>query len=420
VTGATNSAGLVANLCLLYLAAASPAAADPTPAGDVQRWFDPKTAPFIPVPEIDLDPNSGTTLGLIGVWLSTNEDGEVRRILAPDVIYNPYFGYGARARIFDFPSTDTQWSVVGGAKQRVEREFDARYESGRLKSARWSFLYEAVYDRSGTARFYGVGNDTHHSAESVYTNQQQYLVMKAGLNLTSHWQLAYSLTPRTVDVLPGMLAGIASTDTRYPGIPGLGTTHELLNRLLLSYDTRDDPVIPTQGAAVVLYGGLASRAGVLNDSLFSETGVDARAYWGAPGTTWAVHTALRYMPSATNAPFWALSSIGGDQSEVGGPQPLRAFGLSRFYDRNAFSGSLELRQKILDFDAVSTHIELQLTPFLDTGQVFARASTSPLQDLHAVLGLGVRAVARPFVVGYLDVGKGSEGVVAFSGINYPF
>ena len=405
---------------LLCLAAGTGAAADPAPAPELQRWFDPQSAPFIPVPEIDLDPNSGTTLGLIGVWLTTNEGGEVRRILAPDFIYNPYFGYGARARIFDFPSSDTQWSVVGGAKQRVEREFDARYESGRLKSARWSFFYEAVYDRSGTARFYGVGNNTHQSGESVYTNQQQYLVLKAGLNITAHWQLAYSLAPRTVDVLPGTLAGIASTDTRYPGVPGLGTTHEVLNRLLVSYDTRDDPVIPGHGAAVVLYGGMASRAGVLNDSLFSEVGVDARAYCGTPGTIWAFHAALRYMPSAQNAPFWALSSIGGDQSDVGGPQPLRAYGLSRFYDRNAFSGSIELRQTVADFDAVSTHVELQLTPFVDTGQVFAHASSFPLQNLHTVVGLGVRAVARPFVVGYVDVGKGSEGVVAFSGINYPF
>lgn len=245
-------------------------------------------------------------------------------------------------------------------------------------------------------------------------------MLRAGLNLTAHWQLAYSLTPRTVDVLPGTLAGIASTDTRYPGVPGLGTTHELLNRLLLSYDTRDDPVVPAHGAAVVFYGGMASRAGVLNDSLFSETGADARAYCGTPGTTWAFHAAVRYMPSAQNAPFWALSSIGGDQSEVGGPQPLRAYGLSRFYDRNAFSASMELRQRVADFDAVSTHVELQLTPFVDAGQVFAHASSFPVQNLHAVLGVGVRAVARPFVVGYVDIGRGSEGVVAFSGINYPF
>jgi outer membrane protein assembly factor BamA len=407
-------------VALLWLAAVAHAGADPAPTG-LGRWFDPQTAPFIPVPEIDLDPNSGTTVGLIGVWLRTNEQGEVRQILAPDVIYNPYFGYGARARIYAFPSADTQWSVVGGAKQRVEREFAAQYETGRLKTSRWSFLYQAIYDRSGTARFFGIGNDSRPSGESVYTNQQQYLVVQAGWNITAHWQLAYSLTPRSVDVLPGTLSGIPSTDVSYPGLPGLGTTHEVLNRLQLSYDSRDDLVIPTRGAAVVLYGGMASRTGVFNDSLFSEAGADARLYYPSrPGTIWAFHAALRYMPSLHDAPFWALSSIGGDQSDLGGPQPLRGYGLSRFYDRNAFSGSLELRQSIAHFDAVSTHVELQLTPFVDLGQVFAHSSTFPLQNLHAVFGVGVRAVARPFVVGYVDIGKGSEGVVAFSGINYPF
>jgi hypothetical protein len=40
------------------------AADDSAPQG-LARWFDPATAPFIPVPDVDHDPNSGTTLGLI-------------------------------------------------------------------------------------------------------------------------------------------------------------------------------------------------------------------------------------------------------------------------------------------------------------------------------------------------------------------
>jgi hypothetical protein len=40
--------------------------------------------------------------------------------------------------------------------------------------------------------------------------------------------------------------------------------------------------------------------------------------------------------------------------------------------------------------------------------------------LHKVAGIGFRGVANPFVVGYVDLGYGSEGVAAFTGINYPF
>ena len=412
----------VSLLACLGLAAAAPGAAQ-EPPGDkgLSRWFDPATAPFIPIPEIDLDPNSGTTLGLIPTFLVTDDSGEIRRIYAPDIISSQYFGWGARGRIFDFPSEDREWSVVGGAKERVESEFDAQYQAGRERAGLFSYTVQAVYDRNGTTRFYGIGNNTTNYDESVYVDQQKFFFAQVGWNITRHWQLAYSLTPRDLTVTPGALPGVPSTTQRYPGVPGLGETHEVLNRLLLTYDTRDDLTIPTRGAAVVLYGGLASAAGFINDSLFSEAGADARFFW-SPGSqlTWALHSALRYMPNARNAPFWALSSLGGDRSIVGADQPLRGFGAGRFYDRNSFSASLEMRREIADFDAVSTHVALQLTPFVDTGRVFAHASDTPFTHLHNVIGVGMRALARPFVVGYLDIGKGSEGLVAFSGINYPF
>ncbi len=60
-----------------------------------------QTAPFIPVPEIAVDPNSGTTIGLIPTWVSTDENHNVSRIIAPDIIYNPNFGL-RRARAYFF------------------------------------------------------------------------------------------------------------------------------------------------------------------------------------------------------------------------------------------------------------------------------------------------------------------------------
>jgi hypothetical protein len=45
---------------------------------------------------------------------------------------------------------------------------------------------------------------------------------------------------------------------------------------------------------------------------------------------------------------------------------------------------------------------------------------NPIDRLHPVGGVGVRGIAEPFVVGYVDVGMGGEGPAVFSGINYPF
>jgi hypothetical protein len=398
----------------------SPAAQAKVPAApDVAASAPTRT--FVPVPEIDLDPNAGTTLGLIGVWLQSDAHGEINRIYAPDVIHNPNFGWGARARIFAYPSNDAQWSVVAGAKQHVESEFDALYEHGRTRQDFLSYSFEAVWDRSGSPRFFGIGNDSHPSGESVYTNQQYYLAAHLGLNFTHAWQLGLEILPRSVTVLPGQLPGIPSTTELYPDLRGLGETHALLTRLLVRYDTRDDLTMPTRGGALVLYGGLASEHGLLNDSLYSEAGTDVRWFWSPSAhQSLALHAALRYLPSAANAPFWALSSLGGDQSLIGDRQLLRGYGAGRFTDRNVFSASFELRQQVATIQALATHIELQLTPFLDSGEVFHESSDSPVAHLHNVLGIGVRAVARPSVVGYVDIGKGSEGVVAFSGLDYPF
>src|SRR5580698_11207178 len=62
-----------------------PAPAAPSPSGG---WLDVSTWPLIPVPEIGVDPDSGVTLGVLPVWLHTNDQHEITRIFAPDLIYN--------------------------------------------------------------------------------------------------------------------------------------------------------------------------------------------------------------------------------------------------------------------------------------------------------------------------------------------
>ncbi len=394
---------------------------DEAPSKGIASWFNPTTVPFIPVPEIDDDPNSGLTLGLIPTWLVTGDKQQITEIIAPDVLYNPYFGYGIRGRIYAFPSDDAQWSTVAGAKERVESEFDSEYQTGRSRNTALSFNTSVVYDRSGTPRFYGIGNSTPESDQTNYTLQQMYVQVRVGWNLSHRLQIAYTMRTREVQIQEGTLEGIPSLDDFFGPIPGFGTTHETLSRVEVVYDTRDDITVPTHGGAYVLYGGAAARDGVFNTSLYSEAGLDARQLWSiASGSTIAAHAALRYMPGTSNVPFWSLSNIGGDQSTLDGSQPLRGYGQGRFCDRNSFSMSVEFRKRVFSVDAVSTHIDIELTPLVDFGEVFAHSRDSPVAHMHHVVGLGFRGIASPFVVGYVDVGYGSEGGAVFTGINYPF
>jgi hypothetical protein len=385
------------------------------------NWLNPTTWPVLPVPLTAVDPNSGTTLGIIPTMLVTNAHSEITDIIAPDIMHNPYFGWGAHGRILAFPSQDTQWSIVGGGEQHIESTLDAVFETGRLRDTPFSFTVEGLYDRSGTPRFFGIGNNSFKINQTVYTDQQLGVTATLGWNLTHAWQLAYTFAAKKVKVLAGDLQGIPPITARFADIIGIGTTHELLNRVSLIYDTRDDITIPSHGMKVVLYGGIASRNVDVGDSLFTEAGGDGRFYWSPfPTLVVATHVDLRYEPTTNRVPFWALSSLGGDQAVIGGSQPLRGYGTSRFYDRNSFSANIELRENVLSLDAFSTHIDLQIAPFIDTGRVFRRASTWPITHLHNVFGVGFRGIAAPSVVGYVDVGKGHEGIAVFTGINYPF
>jgi hypothetical protein len=398
-----------------------PKPASPPASSGISRWFNPATAPFIPIPEVAADPDNGTTVGIIPTWLKTDENHDIRQIIAPDIIHNPYFGYGMHGRIYDYPSTDEQWSLIGGIKQRVERSIDGEYQTGRLRDRRWSVNLSVIYDRDGTPRFYGLGNRSVASDQTNFTSEQEVVQAQIGLNLTRAWQLRYTLRTRAFDVLSGTLPNIPSIYTLFPDVRGLHTSKELLNRVAVVYDTRDDVTVPTRGMEWVAYGGLASRGGILNDSLYSETGIDGRVFQPLGRTTiLAVHTAIRYMPAARNAPFWALSTLGGSISLVGGTQPLRGYGAGRFYGRNAFSATVEVRQRVGSIGIAATRLDLEVAPFLDVGRVFADLDDLPLSKLHKIAGVGFRGVARPFVVGYVDVGYGSEGAAVFSGIGYPF
>ena len=54
----------------------------------------------------------------------------------------------------------------------------------------------------------------------------------------------------------------------------------------------------------------------------------------------------------------------------------------------------------------------------------ALASNGPLilavDDLHWVYGVGFRGIVRPQILAFVDVGRGSEGISVFTGIDYPF
>jgi outer membrane protein assembly factor BamA len=309
---------------------------------------------------------------------------------------------------------------VLGAKERIERELDLSYETGINRRSTFSYAGRVVYDRSATERFFGIGNGTGETSDTNYTRGQEYLEGRIGWNITPALQLAYDARPRVFHVGRGTFRSLPSIESRFPTVPGLGTENEFLNRAFLTFDTRDSTDVPTRGLRIIGFAGVADRA-FLSSVSYSLFGIDASRYQPLNDRmNLATHVALRYMPVGDDTPFWALSSLGGDRSIPGEEQPLRGFGSGRFVDRNLFSASVELRTRAFSLNLFSTEIDFQVAPFIDAGRVFRAMDDNPVRSLHVAGGLGFRAIAKPFIVGYVDMGYSSNGLAVFSGIDYPF
>jgi outer membrane protein assembly factor BamA len=223
---------------------------------------------------------------------------------------------------------------------------------------------------------------------------------------------------RRFSVESGQVDSLPFIATEHPEVRdrGLETGVYWTHRAELAYDTRDDMDISGLGVLGIAYTEVADRR-LGSATSFVKFGVEWRSF--APLRVRRVHSILAfralldYVSGSADTPFW-------EQSSLGGRRTLRGFGSDRFIDFNRSLLSLELRVPVYQRRLFGVNPVLELAPFFETGQVFHGVTRSPVSDLHVAYGLGFRAVVRPQIVAFVDVGFGYEGSAVFSGVSYPF
>jgi Omp85 superfamily domain len=391
-----------------------------------QSWtspiFHPSQWPFslFPVPEIATDPNSGTTIGILPVFMFTDDHQQIKTIVAPDVAFNTILGASGNFRYLSYPSSDTQYYLMGGGSQNIARRVDVYYSTGRDRDKWWSFEGRLFFEKDPTERFYGLGNASAQGNETNYTTEQLYFRGTLGINFTHQIQLALTEQPWYVRIQDGALDNLPFIGNRFPGLKGLGGGSEMVSQAVASYDTRDSVDIPQKGGLYRVFYGVADRA-FLSSNSYNQVGFELRHYQPVTSrVTVAARVYSQYTPAGIETPFWAMARLGGDDSVLFGQQTLRGYGAGRYVQNNLTDFNLEIRTRVYERTIMGTHGILELAPFIDAGKVFEYADQNPITPLHPVGGLGFRGIAEPFVVGYVDIGWGGEGPAFFSGINYPF
>ena len=371
----------------------------------------------IPIPEIIVDPNEGTTIGILPVVLFTNEKDEIRYMLAPDVSYNRTRGFFPRFRLFSYPTPTRRWSLIAGKSTTKDERYIGNFTDRGLLAERAYVIASVLHERDSTKRFFGFGNESPESGESNYTGNDTVAQLNPGLWMLPHLALDYDMRIRRHTLDQGQVTSFPFIETAHPDTRDRGDAPAVYwsHRVALVYDTRNDLDLPSRGTLATVYTEAADRA-LGSTTSFVKFGTEWRDFvpfaWRRLRGVLAVRAYLQYVSGGTNTPFWEQSSLGG--------RDLRAFGDDRFIDFNRAGGAIELRVPVYHRRIFGVNPELELTPFIDTGQVFHRLTDSPVSDLHLASGLGFRVVVRPQIVAYVDVGFGSEGGAVFSGVSYPF
>jgi outer membrane protein assembly factor BamA len=371
------------------------------------------TRSYIPLPEILTDPNEGNTYGFLPVVLFLDEQKIIKYILAPDVRYNHISGVQPTFRLFGYPSSVRKWSVVLGKSQKIDEDYELRYEDNAFWQDRARFFADVEFDKDSSQRFFGFGNDSSQNAESNYTGKELNALVWLAYRLQPTLSFTYRSRVRVFRVEKGGVDNLPFIGQEHPGTPGLGGATIVGEQFGLLYDTRDDTNIPRQGGFGLFTAELVPRA--LGSSLsFVKYAGEVRKFIPLhERIVLAMHARADYIQGPNDVPFF-------EQNDLGGHESLRGFGGDRFIDKDRVFASAELRTRVYRREIFGVNAELELAPFCDFGQVFSSSHSSPFNDLHAVGGLGFRGVVPPQVVGFVDVGMGTQGVAAFTGLEYPF
>jgi outer membrane protein assembly factor BamA len=382
---------------------------------------------YIPIPEIITDPNEGNTVGLLGVVLFLDQKDQIQYMLAPDFRYNDTKGAFPTVRFFGYPTPTRRYSVLLGKSTTKDEDYELEFSDRGLWDGRAFVFASAVYERDSTDRFFGFGNDSREEpllgphgpiigGESNYTENNTIAQVTPGVWVLPAVNLSYRMRIRRFEVEEGQVNSLPFIGTEHPETRGRGLEGGVFwaHQVALTYDTRDSSDIPTRGALALAYTEFADRR-LGSSSSFVKFGLNWRDFIplrkGNP--ILALRALADYVSGAADTPFFEMSSLGGRRT-------LRGFGSDRFIDFNRFLATAELRTRVWQRRLFGVIAELELAPFLEAGEVFPDITQSPVSDLHWVYGIGFRGVVRPQIVGFVDVGRGSEGTAVFTGIDYPF
>lgn len=369
-------------------------------------------------PLIDTDPNRGPTVGLLPVlMLQDRGRRRVTEIHAPSLAYNGIFGVIGTYRLFLYPTPLSQFAARVSWASNVNRNANAEYRTRNLLDLGLSLLARVEWLRDGSLRFFGFGPGTDPADETNYTQDLVYYRLRTGLPIGLGGRLAVFLEQgvRFDRILEGPIDDLPDLVDVRPALARPEFERLTSYGLSVAYDARDNGIATTVGGlvegGVLVYAPHPFRL----DADFWHLFLDLRSFFRrSPASRWVFAGQIRFdQMVGDDIPFYVQPTLGGKFS-------LRSFGDRRFTDEGRVFANFEARFLAWDLVVRGVPLEAWLDPFVGAGTVFETPADIEFEELQWAVGGAVRIVARPQVVGSIDVGYGPEGVAVFMDIGYSF
>jgi hypothetical protein len=376
----------------------------------------PSPYTMIPVPVLHYSLNESYWVGAALPILESNSKGELQHIYVPFFSYNRYVGATPGLYYYGYPSDTAQYSATVDYSAKSQRDIDLIYKDVGAGGGRYVLAGRVNWFKNPFRRLFGIGNQTSESDGSDYTSGETLVELTAGINVNENVRLMLTEHFHDISVEPGIVNTLPQARVQFSQLPGMEGATIVGHKLTARYDTRDKQLISTRGTYVNLSFEGNQNFQQSEANWWVRTTLDARHL--LPHYDGKLVFVARFFfdtvnGNTQNIPFYELPTLGGETT-------LRGFGQSRFIDDTALLFNFEERIPVTQFKAFDYLVDLEVAPFLDIGRVMSGFSTKDLQDFQVNPGTGLRILARPHVVGRLDVAYGRDGANLFVGLDYPF
>lgn len=282
----------------------------------------------------------------------------------------------------------------------------------------WRFAVDFNAYRHPRDYYFGVGNATTYSGDSVRTGQEHFydvdrrltrlrgelqreVVRGVRLLAGIQWEQRRLAAPEGPSVLAlDAAAGLAPT----------ASERDVAFRFGLIVDTRDDEALSRRGMHVELIHGIADSS-LLGDLSYTRTTASAAGYLPLGiKTVIAARAVAQHMGGSPTVGAYYLIEASDDPYEgLGGPESHRALAPARFLGRDKLLASFDVRYDLL---RVETLFEATLVGFVDAGRVFETSNVKlTTSGLHTGGGAGLfLRWGRTGVLG-TTLGVGPDGAV---------